>query len=322
MSYSFAQSATTKISGTIEGGNFANISLINAITGDEIANTNITDGKFDFDDLTISSENIYALFLNRNNYILLDIKPGETVDITYNINNFDKITVKGSEGTIFYIENVKKLRTLPNETAQNNFIDSLVNANTDKLICALFAMSLDYGLYKDTHKKLLANLEKDFADNELYKQYKNDFESKSKTSIGAVPPEIALPNPDGKIVKLSSLRGQYVLIDFWASWCRPCRGESPNLVAAYNKYHKKGFTIYSVSLDKSKDSWVKAIASDNLGAWTHVSDLKGWRSVAGQAYGVNSIPSNFLLDKDGKIIAKNLRGTALDKKLAEIFQEK
>ncbi len=138
-------------------------------------------------------------------------------------------------------------------------------------------------------------------------------------SVGAPAPEIALNDTTGTPVPLSSLRGKYVLIDFWASWCGPCRAENPNVVRMYNKYKDKGFAIYSVSLDQAKANWTKAIRNDNL-TWTHVSDLKFWQSAAAQQYGVQAIPATFLLDKEGKIIAKNLRGDALEQKLEEILK--
>lgn len=138
------------------------------------------------------------------------------------------------------------------------------------------------------------------------------------TAIGVVAPEIHLPNPDGEIVTLSSLKGSVVLIDFWAQWCKPCRMENPNVVKAYNKYKDKGFTVYGVSLDRTKEKWVKAIEEDGL-TWTHVSDLQYFNSVAAQTYGVASIPFSILLDREGKIIAKNLRGKALEDALEEHF---
>ncbi|GAB3952410.1 TlpA disulfide reductase family protein [Spirosoma harenae] len=138
-------------------------------------------------------------------------------------------------------------------------------------------------------------------------------------SIGAQAPEIALTDTTGTPVPLSSLRGKYVLIDFWASWCGPCRAENPNVVRMYNKFKDKGFAIYSVSLDQAKANWTKAIRNDNL-TWTHVSDLKFWQSAAAQQYGVQAIPATFLLDKEGKIIAKNLRGEALEQKLEEVLK--
>ena len=136
--------------------------------------------------------------------------------------------------------------------------------------------------------------------------------------VGNVAPNISSATPEGGTLALEELRGKVVMIDFWASWCRPCRAENPNVVKAYNKYSSAGFEILGVSLDKDKNKWLQAIAADGL-TWKHISDLGGWGSQPAAAYGVNSIPATFLLDRDGKIIAKNLRGPALENKLAEIF---
>ena len=135
---------------------------------------------------------------------------------------------------------------------------------------------------------------------------------------GAVAPEIKLQTPDGKMVSLSSFRGKYVLIDFWASWCGPCRQENPNVVKAYQAFKDKNFTILGVSLDEDKDKWLQAIDKDNL-TWTHISDLKGWQSVAARDYNVNGIPANFLVDPNGIIIASNLRGPELSAKLDQVL---
>ncbi len=138
------------------------------------------------------------------------------------------------------------------------------------------------------------------------------------TAVGAMAPDFALPTPDGGSLALSSLRGKYVLIDFWASWCGPCRQENPNVVRMYNLYKDKGFEIFGVSLDQSREKWLGAIEKDKL-TWPHVSDLKGWESSAAQLYKVNAIPQTILLDKEGKIIAKGLRGEALEEKLASLL---
>jgi peroxiredoxin len=138
-------------------------------------------------------------------------------------------------------------------------------------------------------------------------------------AVGEMAPDIQLADKDGKIVPLSSMKGKVVLLDFWASWCGPCRMENPNVLKAYNHFKDKGFTVFSVSLDQNKDKWQAAIAKDGLVWENHVSDLKGWGSAGAALYQVRGIPATFLLDKNGKIIAKNLRGSALDEKLKELL---
>jgi peroxiredoxin len=144
-------------------------------------------------------------------------------------------------------------------------------------------------------------------------------QQKSALKLGQPAPDFTLPDPDGKMVSLSSFKGKYVLVDFWASWCGPCRQENPNVVAAYKQYSSKNFTILGVSLDKAKDPWLKAIKDDQL-TWTHVSDLKYWESSVVPMYNIQGIPFNVLLDPQGNIIATNLRGTSLQAKLSEVIK--
>jgi peroxiredoxin len=155
---------------------------------------------------------------------------------------------------------------------------------------------------------------------QLMADVRNTEDKTTPAGVGAEAPDIVLPTPQGDTIKLSSTRGSVVLLDFWASWCAPCRHENPNLVKAYDTYHRKGFQIYQVSLDKTREAWMKGIEDDQLGRWIHVSDIQYFNSVAAKLYKVEYIPSNFLLDKQGRIIATNLRGEALQTKLAELFK--
>jgi peroxiredoxin len=139
-----------------------------------------------------------------------------------------------------------------------------------------------------------------------------------RVEVGQIAPDFTMNDSTGKPVALSSLKGKVLLVDFWASWCGPCRAENPNVVKAYQAYSKKGFDVLGCSFDQNREKWIKATKDDNL-TWTHVSDLKGWANAAGKLYGVRSIPANVLLDKDQKIIGRNLRGEDLLNKLAEVL---
>ncbi|UII19312.1 TlpA disulfide reductase family protein [Fulvivirga ligni] len=177
---------------------------------------------------------------------------------------------------------------------------------------------LDKDKHMDFYTSYAELLKKEMPNSPVAQDFVKTVENSKKLAIGQVAPDIALPNPDGEIVKLSSLRGKYVLVDFWAKWCGPCRRENPNVVRLYNKYNDKGFEVYGVSLDRKREDWLQAIEQDGL-HWTQVSDLKYWNSDAAKLYNISAIPFAVLLDPDGVIIGKNLRGRELEVKLEEIF---
>jgi len=210
----------------------------------------------------------------------------------------------------------------------------LLKVNQDKIATILVEKSpslavinqlqsnvIDRDKYFTTYEAVAAKLTGDWATYSQSKAFIDEVSSLRKIAIGQPAPEIALPNTEGQVVKLSSMKGKYVLVDFWAKWCGPCRQENPNVVRAYHKYKDKGFTVFGVSLDRSKEDWLKAIQDDGL-TWTHVSDLKYFQSEAARTYNITGIPFSILLDPNGVIIAKNLRGPALDSKLEEIFSKK
>ena len=228
------------------------------------------------------------------------------------------------------------------DSLDQNFIvkrDQFINKNY-KSIAVLTAMGYlnpqtDLALFKKIEEGLaesVPNTSYHLAVKTQIKQIETQNENRKKeaaererleqlSAIGSIAPELNFPDPNGEVISIESLRGNYVLIDFWASWCRPCRAENPNVVKLYNEYKDKGFTVFSVSLDRDKNRWVGAIKQDNLNWPNHVSDLKQWKSEAVKTYGFTGIPFTVLLDPEGKIIAKNLRGPALENKIKELLAD-
>jgi peroxiredoxin len=200
------------------------------------------------------------------------------------------------------------------EKYQAEFLDE----NTSSYIAPYVLQSIHYGKEAEEIEKLLAKLDPVLQSSSLVGSMTRRVEVLKTVSVGKMAPDFSQDDINGNPVLLSSLRGNYVLIDFWASWCGPCRRENPNVVKAFEKYHEKGFDILGVSLDNSREKWLKAIEDDRL-TWNHVSDLKYWSNEAAALYGISSIPSNLLLDPEGKIIAKNLRGEDLHARLAELL---
>jgi len=196
------------------------------------------------------------------------------------------------------------------------FIDKNPTSFADMAVLQLFS---DKEASFPYFEKVSMNMKKKFPEQKNLKPFYEYVDKMKRLSIGSDAPEIKLPSPEGKEIALSSLRGKIVMIDFWASWCGPCRKENPNVRNIYAKYHSKGFEVYSVSLDDNKASWMKAIADDQL-PWTHVSELKKWQSAVVPLYDIKGIPMTILLDKEGKIVAKNLRGEQLAEKVAELVK--
>ncbi|MDR1601787.1 MAG: AhpC/TSA family protein [Tannerella sp.] len=200
-------------------------------------------------------------------------------------------------------------------------IEDFIRAHPKSLV-ATYVLYRNFS-YRLSPGEIRANIQ--LLDSSLWKtQYVKTLEALIETLLRVEPgkpaPDFTADDTEGRPVSLSSRLGNgYVLLDFWASWCPPCRRENPHLVALYNKYKRKGFDIFSVSLDRTKDAWLKGIADDNL-TWTHVSDLKYWHSAPAALYGVRAIPSNFLIDREGVIVAKNLGSDELGEKLAELLK--
>ncbi len=219
----------------------------------------------------------------------------------------DSVKMKALDEQITNLENENKTKLI-----------SFIKENPSSFVSPYITMRHSYEMNLEDLKEISSLLDTKVKKSKASQNLEERIKILEKVAIGQTAPDFTMNDQDGKAVTLSSLRGNYLLIDFWASWCGPCRRENPNVVAAYKKFNDKGFQILGVSLDRDKDAWLKAIKDDNL-TWLHVSDLKYWNNAASQLYGVMSIPSNVLLDKNGVIIGRDLRGEDLNKKLEEVL---
>jgi peroxiredoxin len=206
------------------------------------------------------------------------------------------------------------------DAEKSDFVLQFAKENNSSVASAYIVLRNVYN-YDETDLEPVVNaFDPSISTSSYVKTLSDRVETMKRTAVGQPAVDFTMVDPEGTPVALSSLYGSYLLVDFWASWCGPCRRENPNVVNAFNKYHEKGFDILGVSFDKDKEKWLKAVEDDKL-TWSHVSDLKGWDNAAGKLYAISSIPANILLDPEGKIIAKNLREEDLHNKLAELLGE-
>lgn len=278
----------------------------------DVDTAEVKEGKFTFKG-EVDQPLLFGLATEDMNYPVQLFVENTNMDVQIS-NDGEMITVRNSPVNAIFQENAEKV------FEEGYDIDSLITKYPASPAAAFYLYRyFTYQLPLDELKATRAKISPELAACPYVKDLDGIIKQLENVQVGKVAPEFALPDTAGVSVSLSDFRGKYVLLDFWASWCPPCRRENPNVVKAFNEYKDKNFTVVGISLDKDKSKWLKAIADDNL-TWTHLSDLKYWDSEIPALYGVRGIPANVLLDPDGVIIAKNITGEDLHKKLEEVIK--
>jgi len=272
----------------------------------------VTSGKFRFQ-TALTLPEVYGLTLEEKSspvFLFLDAAD-KNVAIELDSSSYYRNTkITGSEAQKVF-EKFRASRDLK--------IDDFIKENPNSIASAyVLYRNYAYRLEAEELRRTLGLLSPALKNSAYGKNLDAYLETLEKIQIGQPAPDFVLNDPDGKAVRFSDHFGKYILLDFWAAWCGPCRRENPNVVSAYNEYKDQGFEVFGVSLDKTREAWIKAIEKDGL-TWTQVSDLKYWLSDPAALYGVRAIPANFLISPEGTIIAKNLRGPELHDKLREIL---